>query len=125
MYSLGNESWLNMNVLDMELCFTNYNFYRNHHNWTYGKSHVGDILITVNENIYWQLLNLDVFIRFEQHFLKLKFTNIKIVLDYVYKTSNATIKMYSNHCDTIESLFCTFPNHYFIIISDFNLNNFD
>lgn len=33
--------------------------------------------------------------------------------------------MYSNHCDTIKSIFYDFPDHYYIITGDFNLNSFD
>lgn len=33
--------------------------------------------------------------------------------------------MYSNHRDIIESIRFKFPEHYFVIVGNFNLSNFD
>jgi len=120
-----SETWLNYKVLDAELGFTNFNFYRADRNLNYGMSGGGGVLIAVNNKIICHLLNIPVSVGFEQIFLKLTISNIKIILGCIYLPPNATVEMYSNHCDVIVSLFYNFSDHYFIITGDLNLNNFD
>ncbi|KAL4126168.1 hypothetical protein QTP88_010394 [Uroleucon formosanum] len=55
--------------------------------------------------------------------------NIKPVkllrLGCVYIPPGASSDIYSNHCDIVESIFFRFPEHYFVIVGDFNLSSFD
>lgn len=62
---------------------------------------------------------VSVVLSMKQIFFKFILINIKI-LGCVYIPPNATTKMYTNHCDIIESLFFSCSDHYFIITGDLN-----
>lgn len=60
----------------------------------------------------------------EQIFLKLTVKNIKIIICCVYIPPDSSCDIYSDHWDTIESIYFKFPEHYFVIVGDFNLRSF-
>jgi hypothetical protein len=61
----------------------------------------------------------------KQIFLKITFNNIKKILGCVYIPLGTSSDVYSNHCNTVESIFFNFPEYNFVITGDFNLNTFD
>jgi hypothetical protein len=84
-----------------------------------------NLIITINKNINCELLTVSSVVGIEQTFLKFTVNNIKIIISCVYIPSNASFDLYSNHCDIIESIHFKFSEHYFVIVSDFNLSNFN
>lgn len=120
-----NETWLNSNVFDAELGFNNYNLHRNDRILSLGKSRGGGVLIAVKKNIICELLTVPSVDGIEQIFLNLTINNIKIIIGCVYIPPGTSSDIYSNYCDIVESIFFRFPEHYFIIVGDFNLSSFD
>jgi len=120
-----NETWSTSKLFDAELSFNNYNLYRNDRILSLKKTRGGGVLIAINKNIICELLTVPSVVGIEQIFLKLTVNNIKIIKGCVYIPPDASTDMYSNHCDIIESIHFKFPEHYFVIVGDFNLSNFD
>lgn len=96
------ETWLNDNVLDSKLCFTNYNLYRNNrNNLSYGKKRGGGVLIAVNKIMSCDVLNVSSVLGIEQVFLKLILNNVKIILGCIYIPPDSSVKYILN---TVRSL---------------------
>jgi len=120
------ETWLNDNVFDSELGFTNYNLYRNdRNNLSYGKKRGGGVLLSINKIISCDVLNVSSVSGIEQVFLKLILNNIKIILGCIYIPPDSSCDVYSKHCEVIESIYLMYPDYNYVITGDFNLNQFD
>lgn len=114
-----SETWLSTNVFDVELGFINYNIYRNDRNLSFGKTRGGGVLIAIKKKISCELLTVPIVDEIEQLFLKITFNNIKMILGCVYIPPGTSSNVYSNHCNTVESIYFKFPEYNFVITGVF------
>lgn len=121
---LLTETWLNNRVSDAELGLNNFHIFRMDRE-NEQESRGGGVLIGIRSGIKCNQIEVPIITGIEQIFLKIIFRSIKILVICVYIPPNISSDIYYEHCDLVENITASNPDHKILIFGDYNLNNFD
>lgn len=115
------ETWLTSDFGDNEVASEFYNVYRRD-----GQSTTlmrgGDVMIVSNKELQTKCLNIND-VSIEKIYIQLVCGRLKYILGSVYIPPNSNSEVYIKHCETVEQLYLSYPDHVFVIFGDYNLPN--